>query len=74
MRSTILLLLLCLFCSGCAARKLPRANLAAGQLGHAVLKDCRLRGATVVCACATFDLSLDAKTGGSVLRCPQAGK
>lgn len=55
---------------GCAVRRPILVDLKAGQLGPSTWKDCRITSvSTVVCACSTFDVTVDGKTGNSLLRC-----
>jgi hypothetical protein len=63
----------CLVLTACAPHRPVQSDLRSGQLGRILMPDCKLNPATatVKCACDTFDLALDGKSGKSVLRCPE---
>jgi hypothetical protein len=65
----------CLLLTACAPHRPVQNNLAAGIVGHAVWKDCRVNAqlGIVKCACSEFEMSIDAKSGTTVLRCTENG-
>jgi hypothetical protein len=65
----------CLVITACAPHRPARNDVASGQLGHAVFKDCRVNAqlGIVKCACSEFEMSIDAKSGTTVLRCTENG-
>ena len=73
LKSSAFILAACLTLIGCAPHRPVRNDPASGQLGHAVFKDCRVNAklGIVKCACSEFEMSVDAKSGTTVLRCPE---
>jgi hypothetical protein len=67
-------LLLILLASACAPHQPVRNDLAAGIIGHAVWP-CKmnLQLGIVKCPCSEFEMSIDAKSGTTVLRCTENG-
>ena len=58
---------------GCAARHPARSNYEPGHFGYTSWPDCTVNkdSSLVKCKCAEFAVSLDGKTGNTVMKCPK---
>jgi hypothetical protein len=74
LKSSAFTLAACLVITACAPHRPVRNDLAAGIIAHAVWP-CKinLQLGIVKCACSEFEMSIDAKSGTTVLRCTENG-
>lgn len=74
LRSSAFTLAACLLLTECAPHRPVQNNLAAGIIGHAVWP-CKVNAqlGLVKCDCSEFEMSIDAKSGTTVLRCTENG-
>lgn len=74
LRSSAFTLAACLTLAACAPHRPAQNNLAAGIIGHAVWP-CKVNAqlGLVKCDCSEFEMSIDAKSGTTVLRCTENG-
>jgi hypothetical protein len=75
LKSSAFTLAACLVITACAPHRPVQNDPASGLLGHTVFKDCRVNAqlGLVKCACSEFEMSIDAKSGTTVLRCTENG-
>jgi hypothetical protein len=74
LKSSAFTLAACLVITACAPHRPARNNLAAGQIGHAVWPcTVNAKAGMIDCDCAHFIMSVDAKTGKTVLHRPRNG-
>jgi hypothetical protein len=72
LRSSACTLAACLILMGCAPHRPVQNNLAAGQIGHAIWPcTVNAKAGMIDCDCAHFVMSVNAKTGTTVLHCPE---
>jgi hypothetical protein len=74
LRRSAFTLAACLLITACAPHRPAQNNLAAGIIAHAVWP-CKinLQLGIVKCPCSEFEMTVDAKSGTTVLRCTENG-
>jgi hypothetical protein len=74
LKSSAFTLAACLLLMGCAPHRPVQNDLATGHIGHAIWPcTVNAKAGVIDCECAHFVMSVNAKTGTTVLHCPKNG-